>query len=284
MKNRKTIIVDCNYCGHAVRYSVDSKLKTSTGIRTNVIFGFLQTLLTLSHSFDTNKFVFVWDSKKSLRKELFPEYKKSRHKDLTPEEKEDLKSAFLQFQVIRKRVLPTLGFRNVFLETGYEGDDLIASVINCDDFGRDFLLYASDHDLYQLLSPRVSMIKRKELYTVDKFVQEFGINPSQWYLVKALAGCSSDEVPGIRGIGETTACKYLRKELKEKSVAFQKICDGKEEAETRNIPLVRLPFEGTPKCTLREDQFNIRAARDLFRYYEFDSFLDEFDDWREMLK
>lgn len=284
MKNRKTIIVDCNFVGHAVRYSVDSGLKTSSGVYTNVIFGFLQTVMTLAQVYETNQFVFVWDSKESKRKELFPEYKKSRHKDITPEEKEELKRAFHQFQVLRKRVLPQIGFRNNFMEPGFEGDDLIASVIQNDEYGRDFLLYASDHDLYQLLSPRVSMIKRKELYTIDKFVQEFGINPSQWWMVKTLAGCSSDEVPGIRGVGETTACKYLRKELKETSATFQKIADGKKEVEKRNIPLVKLPFTGTPVIKTVADQFDLRATRKLFRYFEFDSLLDEFDEWREVLQ
>ena len=284
MKNNKTIIVDCNYVGHAVRHTVDTKLQTSSGVHTNVIYGFLQSILMLSQVYSTNKFVFVWDSKLSKRKELFPEYKKSRHKDMTPEEKEELRQAFLQFQILRKRVIPTIGFQNNFMEPGYEGDDMIASVIQNDDFGRDFLLYASDHDLYQLLSPRVAMIKRKELYTIDKFVQEFGINPSQWWMVKTLAGCSSDEVPGIRGVGEMTACKWLRKELKEKSVAFQKIVDSREEVERRNIPLVKLPFEGTPVKKITEDRFDIRATRKMFQYYEFDSFLEEFDEWREMMR
>lgn len=284
MKNNKTIIVDCNYVGHAVRHTVDTKLQTSSGVHTNVIYGFLQSILMLSQVYSTNKFVFVWDSKLSKRKELFPEYKKSRHKDMTPEEKEELHQAFLQFQILRKRVIPTIGFQNNFMEPGYEGDDMIASVIQNDDFGRDFLLYASDHDLYQLLSPRVAMIKRKELYTIDKFVQEFGINPSQWWMVKTLAGCSSDEVPGIRGVGEMTACKWLRKELKEKSVAFQKIVDSREEVERRNIPLVKLPFEGTPVKKIAEDRFDIRATRKMFQYYEFDSFLEEFDEWREMMR
>ena len=103
-------------------------------------------------------------------------------------------------------------------------------------------------------------------------------------MVKTLAGCSSDEVPGIRGVGEMTACKWLRKELKEKSVAFQKIADSREEVERRNIPLVKLPFEGTPVKKIAEDRFDIRATRIMFQYYEFDSFLEEFDEWREMMR
>lgn len=284
MKTNRTIIVDCNYVGHASRYAVDAGLRTSKGVYTNVIFGFLQTVITLSQVYQTRRFAFVWDSKQSERKKLFPEYKKSRHKDLTEQEKIELDRAFKQFQIIRKRVLPTMGFRNIFLEPGFEGDDLCASIIFNDEFGKDFLLYASDHDLYQLLSPRVSMIKKKELYTIDKFVDEFGINPNQWWKVKALAGCSSDEVPGIKGIGELTACKYLRNQLKETTATFKKIVDSREEVEARNIPLVKLPFEGTPVCRLQKDEFDLEATKELFEYYEFDSFLDAFDEWEDLMK
>lgn len=284
MKTNRIIIVDCNYVGHSSRFAVDANLKTSTGIYTNVIYGFLQTLITLSQVYRTKRFAFVWDSKKSKRKELFPEYKKSRHKNLTEQEKIELKRAFNQFQIIRKRILPAIGFKNNFMYSGFEGDDLIASIIQSDEFGQEFLLYASDHDLYQLLSPNVSMIKKKEIYTIDKFVEEFGINPSQWWKVKTLAGCSSDEVPGIKGIGEKTVCKYLRNKLKETSVAYKKIVDSKEEVEKRNVPLVKLPFVGTPECKLVEDEFDIQTTKELFEYYEFESLLDEFEEWEEMLK
>ena len=250
----------------------------------NVIFGFLQTILNVCQVFDTNKLLFVWDSKKSLRKELFAGYKKSRHKELTKEEKLELDSTFRQFQIIRKRVLPTIGFRNIYLEAGYEGDDLVASIIQNDKFGRNFLIYASDHDLYQLLSETVAIIKQKKIYSIKNFIQEFGISPTDWWLVKTIAGCSSDEVPGIQGVGEKTACKYLRKELKEKSVVFQRIKDQYDETHNRNVPLVKLPFSGAPPCHIVDDEFDIKATRKLFQEFEFNSFLEDFDEWRQILK
>lgn len=284
MKNHnKTIIIDCNYVGHASRFAVDPKLKTSTGISTNVIYGFLETVLLLSSYYKTNDLIFVWDSITSKRKEIFPEYKKSRHKDLTEEERNELKSAYKQFKILRKRVLPTIGFNNNFVVEGYEGDDLIADIIQNDIYGRDFLIYASDHDLYQLLSYNVSIIKKKVLYTVRDFVDEFGISPKKWWRVKALAGCTSDEVPGIKGIGEKTACKYLKNELKEKSITYQKIVDEKEKVEARNKPLVKLPFEGMSHIVLTKNTFHIEETKKLFEYYEFESFLDDFNEWKKVL-
>ena len=284
MRNQKIIIVDCNYLGHSCRFAIDPKMKTTTGVYTNVIFGFLRAIITIAQTFDTNRFAFVWDSRKSLRKEIFPEYKKTRHTNITPEERENLERAYRQFRVLHKRILPEIGFSNIFMEDGFEGDDLIASIINNDMYQQDFLIYANDHDLYQLLSPRVSMIANKKVYTIGKFVEEFGINPSQWWMVKAIAGCSSDEVPGIKGVGEKTACKYLRKEMNEKTSTFAKIVDQLPIVQKKNEPLVKLPFEGTPKIDLRPDNFNLRKTMKLFKYFELESLVEEFCEWREVLK
>ena len=168
MKVKNRIIVDCNYVGHACRFAVDSKMKTSKGVKTNVIYGFLQTILNNSQIFGTNDFIFVWDSKISKRKEIFPEYKKHRHKDMTPEEKQELEDAYKQFGIIKDEIIGRMGFKNNFMVDGYEGDDLIASIVKNDMENSKFLLYASDHDLYQLLSENVSMICKKEIYTVKK--------------------------------------------------------------------------------------------------------------------
>jgi len=284
MKNQKTIIVDCNYLGHSCRFAIDQKMRTTTGIYTNVIFGFLRAIVTIAQTFDTNHFAFVWDSRKSFRKDIFPEYKKTRHKDITLEERENLERAYRQFNILQKKILPGIGFSNIFMEEGYEGDDLIASIINNDMYQQDFLVYANDHDLYQLLSPRVSMIANKKVYTIGKFVEEFGINPSQWWMVKAIAGCSSDEVPGIKGVGEKTVCKYLRKEMNEKTGTFAKIVDQLPIVQARNEPLVKLPFEGTPGIHLQPDNFNLRKTMKLFKHFELESLVEEFCEWREVLK
>lgn len=284
MKSRKTIIVDCNYLGHASRFAIDSNLRTSKGIYTNVIYGFLETILNLCNYYVTNDLIFVWDSKESKRKELFPDYKKSRHKDLTEEERKALTEAYKQFKKLRKRILPALGFNNNFMVSGYEGDDLIADIVMNDPYGKEFLIYASDHDLYQLLSYNVSIIKKSGIYTVKDFVNEFGISPKKWWRVKVLAGCASDEVPGIKGVGEKTACKYLKNELKEKSVTYKKIVDEKEEIETKNKPLVKLPFEGLPHIELQKNKFDLEKTKEIFEYYELQSFLDNFDEWEEILK
>lgn len=284
MLNQSTIIIDCNYLGHAARFAMDKKLSTSTGIRTHVIFGFLKTVINLGMSFDTSDLVFVWDSKKSIRKQMFPGYKEKRHKDETPEERAEMDSAYHQFKILEKKIIPAMGFKNNFIADGYEGDDLIASIIENNPRVPNFMIYASDKDLYQLLSNNVCMIKQRQTYTIKSFVKEYGISPAQWHLVKALAGCTSDEVPGIAGVGEITACKYIRNELKPTAKVLQRIKDEEEQVKKFNIPLVKLPLVGTPEIKLVKNEFNPDKAKELFRYFEFRQFIDEWDDWSELLK
>jgi 5'-3' exonuclease len=81
--------------------------------------------------------------------------------------------------------------------------------------------------------------------------------------VKALAGCSTDGVPGIKGIGETTAVKWFRSQLKPESVAYRKINTEGIDIHNRNIQLVRLPFAGTEAFKLREDETSFERWKTL---------------------
>jgi DNA polymerase-1 len=237
---------------------------------TGVIYGFFRQLLNIRLATQKDRFIFIWDSGQSKRKEYFEGYKSGRHKNETPEEKEARKRGYKQFQIIRKRWLPSIGFNNVFIQTGYEGDDLIAG---------------SDKDLYQLLSRDVRMYKgaKKGFYSVEDFQTEYTIYPENWIRVKAIAGCDSDTVPGIKGVGEKTVCKFIRGELKPSSAAYQKItCDEGLKIEKFNLPLVSLPYPGTEKIELVKDDFKIREFIKMCKYYSFKSILEEdIDEWRK---
>jgi len=92
----------------------------------------------------------------------------------------------------------------------------------------------------------------KMMLTEAWLIGEYGIAPSQWADVKAIAGCSSDGVEGVRGVGEKTAAKFLRGNLKPASKAHQAIVAGNN-VWRRNLPLVRLPFPGVGKFDLESD-------------------------------
>jgi DNA polymerase-1 len=227
-----------------------------------IIGGFLTQLLSLvSADFSTN-FVFCWDSKKSLRKQIYPEYKAGRHKDKTPEAEAQYQSLYYQMNVLRQDVLPRIGFKNVFMQTGLESDDLIAKII-LDDNGEEYgsravySIVSSDEDLYQVLDRNVLIRDpwTKKSMSESLFVRDYGIPAKKWAFVKALAGCISDNVKGIDGIGEKTAIRYLKGEdipgvkgelLKEQAGIIVK----------KNLPIVKLPHPKTVSMEIVPNEFS----------------------------
>ena len=149
------------------------------------------------------------------------------------------------------KVLPKLGFKNNFIQTGMEADDLIAAITQ--NYDVELVIISADQDLYQLLTPTVSMYssKGKKLTTDKSFTKEYGIKPDKWARVKQIAGCSTDNVKGIEKVGEKTAIKYIKDELGKKTKAYNNIVQGDAIIE-RNEALVKLPFKGTkiPKIRL----------------------------------
>lgn len=243
----KWLVLDCSYLCHRAFHTTGHL--SFEDAKTGVVFGFLRDVSSFCEYHNTNNVAFCFDSKESKRRDIYPPYKQARrqkHEQMGEEEIAIWREVRRQIRNLRVSHLPGIGFRNIFTQRGYEADDLIASF--CAETLKppaEAVIIASDHDLYQLLSPTVSMWDptKKKFFTYRDFVVKFGIQPSQWADVKAYAGCSSDGVQGIAGVGEKTAVSYLLGQLKTTSVAYRKIREGVA-LHTRNLPLVRLPFEG----------------------------------------
>ena len=246
-----------------------------------VIFGFIKQILTLAKKFETNKFVFCWDHRNSYRKLEYPSYKGSRRKDLTEEQQADFKIAFGQFDEIRELLLPVMGFANNFQQSGYEADDLIAHIaFRIPD---DTVIVSTDNDLLQLIHhDRFCPVK---IYNYKGVTDEaefrkawFDLDPIKWARVKAIAGCNSDEVKGIVGVGETTAAKYLMGMARGKGLEKIESEEGKAIA-YRNMSLVELPYVNGLKpikiTELGEDSLSIEKFKAIFGQYGFKSLLRE---------
>lgn len=241
-----------------------SNFMQSTGEKNYaIVHGFFSMLKSVSTKLGCSNWAFFWDSKHSLRKKMFPEYKGNREK--TPEVLE----AFEQFDLLRTELLPQCRFMNSFVKKGYEADDLIASVCKNDppDDDMHYYILSSDKDLYQLLSRRVSMVKLVKsatgVYGYSEFVSEYGIRPKDWKEVKALCGCTTDNVPGLPRVGEKTAIAYIKGENKrgvDKLLQLLDTAEGHDLVE-RNRKLTTLPYEGTPLLTL---DWNTRPDSDAF--------------------
>lgn len=277
-----TLLIDCHAICHAAKHTLgDLSFEEQ---KVGIIFGFMKRLLSLSKEFDTNRFLFCWDSKKSYRRGIYPSYK--NRNPLTSEEQEFEKFAFKQFIELRSYTLPKFGFRNNFIQTGLEADDIIATIIK--NYEGEFVIASGDSDFFQLLSDNVSMYlpRKNKLFTKEHFTKEYDIEPIEWVKVKQIGGCRSDKVKGIKGVAEKTAIKYLKDLMNKKTKTYQNIVNGQEIIE-RNEALVKLPFEGTkvPKI-VKNERFYFNNFMSLINKYGFRSFKQnrQLNEWQTQFK
>lgn len=269
--NEITIIFDSNYLCYLSKFALSQGL-SYRGSKTEIIFGFLRHVNEVARQFETSKFVFAWDSHNSARREIYPEYKAKRHSNKSPEDKAGDQIAYTQFNELKDVVLPKMGFQNIFHKDRYESDDIIASLV-LNNPGKRFVVVTNDSDLYQLLDHcNLYNISKKSLTTKIMFTREYGIEPSKWHLVKAIAGCSTDEVEGVEGVGEKTAIKYLNGLLKTGTKAAR--IESSKDIFQRNLALVTLPFDGVGTFTIKEQEsFFEKDFINVCETYGFKSFL-----------
>jgi DNA polymerase-1 len=185
---------------HAIRH-----LATSDGRPTNAVYGFLTTLNKLLREKQPAYLAVVYDAKgPSFRRELYEAYKANR-----PPMPDDL---IAQQEPIRQLVR-ALGLPSLEI-TGLEADDLVATLAQrAVDRGFEVVIVSSDKDFYQLLSDRVSMYDpnpNKESAMSSQAMQDrFGVAPAQFLDVQGLMGDSTDNIPGVPGVGEKTALKLI---------------------------------------------------------------------------
>ena len=255
--NKKYLILDCNYLCHRAKHTTGDL--TYDGNATGIIYSLLRSLSGYQDLFDTSDFVFCFDSKTSKRKEIYPEYKASREREYTQEEIEYDRTFRKQIKKLRTTYLPMIGFRNIFIQKGYESDDLMAEIclhIKPDD---EAIIITSDKDLYQCISGNVFCYnpQTNKRMTLQRFKKEYEILPELWSLVKAIAGCSTDNIKGIEGIGEKRATQYINLQLKSESKVYKSIkSKAGYKIINRNLKLVALPMEGTQGCKLRRDKLS----------------------------
>jgi DNA polymerase-1 len=276
------LLIDSNAVCHRARHAMKGSQLSHNEMKTEVIFSFMNQLYTLAEVFNTSKFVFVWDSRESKRRKICPDYKR-KTKEKTPEEIEFDNLTLPQFDTIRCEVLPNLGFNNIFMKDGYEADDIIAALVM--KHPNYFTIISRDNDLYQLLfyadmyDPQM-----KKTTTKTTFFRSFGILPSKWAMVKAIGGCKSDNVRGVDRVGEITAVKYLKGQLKEGAKTLAAIEENKKLIDF-NLKLVKLPLAGmNGSFRLCEDQLTVRKFLEVFTKLGFRTFLadKEFPSWERL--
>ena len=173
------------------------------GTPVNAVYGFVTMLMKLLSETDADHIAVIFDAKReNFRNEIYPEYKANR-----PPPPDEL---IPQFALIREAVeafnLPAIQME------GYEADDLIATYAKqATAVGADVTVVSSDKDLMQLVSDKVIMfdaMKNREI-DADGVVEKFGLGPDKVVDIQALAGDSTDNVPGVPGIGVKTAAQLI---------------------------------------------------------------------------
>lgn len=280
----KLLIIDSHYLCHSA-YHTTGNLEYH-GVYTGVIYGFLNQLYSIGKEIRPDEVVFAWDSKKSLRKNIRQNYKEKRSKDIDPFEWEELQKAYKQFSQLRIKILPDLGFNNNFICSGYEADDIIAKIVMENDSKN--IVFSADGDLYQLLDYMDQYSIGKDGFkkmTKEVFKEEYKIEPKSWVKVKQIAGCNSDQVQGVVGVGEKTAIKYLTGVLKKDSVKCKAIESSKEIIQENEI-LVKLPFPGVEIPKIKKSNFDIQALKKLAKELGFKKYKDYnfLENWKSFFK
>ncbi len=179
-------------------------LSNSKGEATNAIYGFTKMLLTLLREEQPDRVAVIFDAKgPTFRKKLYPDYKANRSampEDLVPQ-------IPLIKDVVRAFNLPALEL------SGYEADDIIATLAKrYAELGLDITVVTGDKDLMQIVGERVRLLDtmKKKVSGRDEVIERFGVPPEQVLEILGLAGDSSDNIPGVPGIGEKTASSLIQ--------------------------------------------------------------------------
>ncbi len=185
-------------------FFANRNMQRSDGFPTNALVVVTRVLLRILREERPQYFLFVKDGKgKNFRHDIFPLYKANR--DATPED------LVRQMQPI-ERMVTALGM-NLEVSDHCEADDCIASLAARFSQERPVVIVGGDKDLKQCLGPNVYMwdpaFRDEKLLTAAQFTEESGLTPAQWPDVQALVGDTSDNIPGVPGIGPKTAAKIF---------------------------------------------------------------------------
>jgi len=288
-KKKRMFLIDGSAMAHRSYWAfINNPLTTSKGIPTGAVYGFVNSLLKILNDEKPDYIAAIFDSRKpTFRHNIYKEYKATREK-MPDELSEQIPLIF--------DVLDGFNIR-MFQIDGYEADDVIATLSKKGE-KEGFLTYlvTSDKDFMQLINQNIFMYKptgktgEAEIIDADKVKEKYGVPPEKIVDLFALMGDTSDNVPGIPGIGEKTAVKLLNEigefkeiidnpsSIKSKSVS-KKVEENKEKAVlSRELVLLHsnVPIDIDINNLKRVEKDN-QKLKELFVELEFHSLMDIID-------
>ncbi len=271
-------VIDGSYLLYRSYYAI-KQLQTASGIPTQAVYGFCRAIKKIIDDFAPKHLVIAWDSKgKTFRHHEYPAYKATRQKP--PSDLSLQKEYIIQFLTAVK--IAQIGI------DGYEGDDIIASLTK--EYAKhQVVLVCPDKDMYQLLSSHVLIFDpfKERIIDQDIFAAENGFPAEKVPFFYALLGDSSDNIPGVQGIGKKGAHDlvvqfdslndlYANLALVPKERTRSLLTEQKELAfVSYNLFLLRPPAIHQRLSDLSFDPNNWVGAADLFAQLEFSSLVKD---------
>ncbi|AND85722.1 DNA polymerase I [Clostridium tyrobutyricum] len=208
MTNEKLLILDGHSLMNRAFYALP-ELTNDEGLHTNAVYGFINMLFKMKEEINPDYIVCTFDrSVPTFRHKQYDDYKAGRKK--MPSELAE------QFPIL-KEILGLLSI-NTFEIDGFEADDLMGTLsVFAENKGIQVYIVTGDRDLLQLASDNINIvitkrgITEKEIYDRNRMIEQYGVTPTEFIDVKGLMGDSSDNIPGVPGIGEKTAFKLIKK-------------------------------------------------------------------------
>ena len=298
--SKKILLIDGNSMANRAFYATMGRMmKTPTGISTNAVYGFFQIMFKTIEEENPDKIIVAFDiSSSEKRTKIFSEYKAGRHK--TPED------LTMQFPII-KELLRMMNIP-IVQKDGIEADDILGAIAKKEGKkGNKIIILTGDRDYFQLVDMNVNIRYPKTImgkteyiiYDNYKINEEYGLTPEKLIEVKALMGDASDNIPGVKGIGEKTALKLIIQfENLEKIYEYIENSDGKEIAKatlskliqdkemayiSRDLGRIDIEYDyekdlGINIDSIRYTDWRTEEAYSYFKKISFNKFLDKFKD------
>src|SRR6187200_508618 len=285
-RDAELFLVDGNNLAYRAFFALPEELQTTDGQPTNALLGFTNMLFKLLADYRPRGVAVAWDTRPVHRKEIATDYKADRRPmpDL-------LREQFPHFRPI----VEAFGYRNLEFE-GWEADDVIATLATrADEAGIKTCVVSTDRDAFQLVSDNVALmmtprgVQEPHVYTPERVEARYGIRPDQVPDFIGPKGDTSDNIPGVPGIGDKTAGQLISQ-----YGSLEEVIEHAEElspARRKNITEhAAVALESKDLATMRRDldidldpsQLVLAPPdrsqlREMFRRFEFRNLLNRID-------